>query len=149
MNKTWKKFDEVIDLKGLTNDIREVSKSNQSFEEVPHGVYEVKIEKLELIESKKSDPMVSCWMRIVDGGFKNSLIFMNQVITIGFQIHIANEFLRSLDSGIKVEFQNYSQYGQMLMDIHEAIDGEFEYEIKYDQNKKGYNTFEITDVYEV
>ena len=149
MNKTWKKFDEVIDLKGLMDDIREVSKSNQNFEEVPHGSYEVKIEKLELTESKKGDPMFSCWMKILNGKFKNSLIFMNQVITIGFQIHIVNEFLRSLNSGIKVEFLNYSQYGELIMDIHEAIDGEFEYEIKYDQNKKGYNTFEITDVYEV
>jgi len=58
--------------------------------------------------------MVSCWMKIVSGEYEGSLIFMNQVITKGFQIHIANEFLRSLESGSDIEFNTYSQYGQLL-----------------------------------
>lgn len=146
--KSWEKFDKAIDVEGLQKDVQEAAENNQSFEEVQHGTYEVKIEKLELNESKAGDPMVTCWMRILDGKFKNSMIFMNQVITQGFQIHIANEFLRSLDSGVDVEFKTYSQYGELLMDIHEAIDGELEYLLKYDQNKKGYNTFSVEEVYE-
>jgi len=77
------------------------------------------------------------------------MIFMNQVITKGFQIHIMNEFLRSLDSGYDVEFKSYSQYGQLLMDIHEAIDGRLEYGLIYGEGKKGFSTYEISDVYEV
>ena len=42
--------------------------------------------------------MVTCWMKIVEGEYKGSLIFMNQVVTQGFQIHIVNEFVRSLIS---------------------------------------------------
>jgi len=34
------------------------------------------------------------------------------------------------------------------MDIHEAIDGKLEYGLKYGKNSKGYNTYEITDVFE-
>lgn len=149
MANVWDKFDKAIDTEGLAKDVREASQNGANFKEVPHGKYEVKIEKLELVESKAGDPMVSCWMKVLAGDFKGSLIFMNQVITKGFQIHIANEFLRSLDSGNDIEFKTYSQYGQLLMDIHEAVDGALEYSLKYGEGKKGFSTYEITDVYEV
>lgn len=148
MTKAWEKFDKAVDVEGLQKDVQEAAENGSNFKEVPHGQYEVKIEKLELVESKAGDPMVSCWMKVIVGEYKGSLIFMNQVITKGFQIHIANEFLLSLDSGVDVEFKTYSQYGQMLMDIHEAIDGELEYGLKYGEGKKGFSTYEITDVYE-
>ena len=73
---------------------------------------------------------------------------MNQVITRGFQIHIVDEFLRSLDTDIDIVFESYSQFNELLMDVFEAIDGNFEYGLKYGENK-GFNTFEITDVFEV
>jgi hypothetical protein len=149
MSKAWEDFDKNIDVEGLQNDVKEASENNQEFKEVPNDEYEVKIEKLELVASKAGDPMVSCWMRILEGDFKNSMIFMNQVITQGFQIHIANEFLRGLDSGIDVEFVNYKQYGSLLMDILEEVDGVLEFSLDYGKNKKGYNTFKILEVYEV
>ena len=149
MANVWEKFDKAIDLTGLQEDIKDAQENGGTFKEVPHGQYEVKIEKLELVESKSGNPMVTCWMKVLEGDFKGSLIFYNQVVNQGFQIHLANEFLRSLESGIDVEFESYSQYGQLLMDIHEAIDGLSEYGLKYGEGKKGFSTYEITDVYEV
>lgn len=149
MANIWEKFDKAIDVEGLQKDVQEAAENGANFREVPHGEYEVKIEKLELVESKAGDPMVTVWFKVLTGDYKGSMIFMNQVITKGFQIHIMNEFLRSLDSGYDVEFRSYSQYGQLLMDIHEAIDGQFEYGLKYGEGKKGFNTYEIVDVYEV
>ena len=149
MANIWEKFDKVIDVEGLQKDVQEAAENGANFREVPHGEYEVKIEKLELVESKKGDPMVTIWFKVVSGEYKGSIIFYNQVITQGFQIHIVNELLRSLDSDIEVEFKTYKQYGQLLMDIHEAIDGRLEYGLKYGEGKKGFSTYEITDVYEV
>ena len=149
MANIWEKFDREIDVEGLQKDVQEAAKNGANFREVPHGEYEVKIEKLELVESKAGDPMVTVWFKVLAGDYEGSMIFMNQVITKGFQIHIVNEFLRSLDSGLEVEFKTYKQYGQLLMDIHEAIDGQLEYGLKYGEGKKGFNTYEITDVYEV
>ena len=149
MANLWDKFDDAIDVEGLQKDVQEAAKNSTNYREVPHGEYEVKIEKLELVESKKGDPMVTIWFKVVSGEYKGSIIFYNQVITQGFQIHIVNELLRSLDSGIEVEFKTYKQYGQMLMDIHEAIDGRLEYGLKYGEGKKGFSTYEITDIYEV
>ncbi len=76
---------------------------------------------------------------------------MNQVVTQGFQIHIANEFLRSLVSEVEekpdITFKTYNQYNDMIMDVMEAIDGNFEYLLDYRENSKGYNEFEIKEVY--
>ena len=104
---------------------------------------------MELTESKKGRPMLTVWMKILEGEYKGQLIFYNQVVDIGFGLHNANKFLRSLDSGLDVEFENFRQYGNLIMDIHEAIDGRLEYGLKYSKNSKGYDEFEITDVFEV
>lgn len=144
----WEEFDKKVDLDGLKEDI-ENSTDGGEYKEVPHGTYEVAIEKLELTESKKHDPMVSIWFKIVgDGEYKNSRLFMNQVITKGFQIHIMNEFLRSLETDVEIEFESYKQYNELLMDVFEAVSDHFEYAVKYGENK-GFNTFEITDVFEL
>lgn len=151
-NNIFAQWDNNADLKGIDKDVREAEKNSGggNFKEVPHGKYEVSIEKMELKATKKGDPMVSVWMKICDGEFKGSLIFMNQVITQGFQIHIVNEFLRSLTKGCAVpviEFKSYSQYANLLMDIHELIADSFEYGINYSQTSKGFDTFEVLEIY--
>lgn len=151
-NNVFEKWDNAVNMDDLQKDIQEAAKNNGGgdFKEVPHGTYEVSIEKMELKASKKGDPMFSVWFNILNGDFKNSKIFMNQVVTQGFQIHIVNEFLRSLTKDCAVptiEFKSYSQYADLIMDIHEMIADDFEYEVKYGQTKKGFDTFEITEVY--
>lgn len=149
MANIWDEFDKAIDTEGLAKDVEDAAK-NGDRREVPHDTYEISIQKLELIKSKKGDPMVTCWMKILEGEYKGSLIFMNQVVTQGFQIHIANEFLRSLCSEMveapDIRFVKYNQYGNLIMDIAEAIDNRFEYKVRYYDNK-GYNAFEIKEVY--
>ena len=142
----FSKFDKKIDLEGLKQDIAD--SANNDFKEVPLGTYEVAITKLELGESKKGDPMVKVWFKILEGEFKNSLIFMNQVVTKGFQIHIVDEFLRSLGTDIDIHFESFSQYANLIADVYEAVNGNFEYALEYGENK-GFNTFEITEIFEV
>jgi len=142
----WDKFDKQIDTKALKEDAAKASEQGD-FPEVPHGTYEVKIEKLELVESKSGKPMLSCWMKILDGEYKGQRLFLNQVMHVGFGIHKANDFLRSLDSGVDVQFDSFKQFNGMVLDIHEAIDGKTEYAVEYGE-EKGYNTFKIVDVFD-
>lgn len=138
------------DLKGLQADVAEAENNNGTgnYEEVPHGEYEVKVDKMELKASKKGDPMVSIWFTIVEGKYKKSKLFLNQVITQGFQIHIMNTFLKSMGTSVNVEFVDYKQYAEMLMDIAEECDSaRLEFAIKYEDNK-GYDKFTITEVFE-
>lgn len=142
-----KDFDKLFDIEGLKSDIADAS--NNEYQDVPVGEYEVKIEKMELVESKKGDPMVSIWFKIVAGEFKDQMIFYNQVITKGFQIHLNNELLASLKSGLEVKFDSYNAYGQLLSDIYVAIDGTYEYLLAYGQTNKGYKTYKINDVFKL
>ena len=152
----FEKFDEMVDLEGLKADIAAASNGGNGSErkDVPHGMYEVAIEKLELTTTKTSGkPMVTCWFRVLsEGEYLGQMIFMNQVVSQGFQIHLANEFLRSIADGPDaptITFESYSQYAQLIMDVAEYIDGKFEYALNYGKTPKGYDTFEIEEIFEL
>lgn len=145
MSNIWEKFDKEID-KDIQKQIEDAE--NSEYAEVPLGDYEVKVDNMELKISKSGNPMVSIWFRIIAGDYNNNLLFMNQVINQPFQIGLANKILRALDPNKNVEFETYSQYANLIMDIYEEIDGKFEYAIRYGE-KKGFSTFEVLDVFEV
>lgn len=145
----WDEFDEKIDTEGLKRDTQEAAENGGgNFKEVPLGKHEVEVNKLVLAKSKKGDPMLTIWFKVVAGESKGSLIFYNQVMSQGFGIHNANEMLKSLDSGVDIEFINFKKYHSMLLDVLEAVEGNLEYVLDYGQNAKGYNTYEIVDVFE-
>jgi hypothetical protein len=145
----YEKFDKMYDTEELAKEIKEYEQNGSNFTAVPYGSYEVAVEKMELTQSKACKPMVTIWFKILNGEYKGSLIFYNQVIVERFGLHKANEFLRSMDTGLNIEFKNFAQYAQLLMDVHEAIDGKLEFGLNYSEGKKGYPVFEITDVFEV
>lgn len=154
MANIFDKWDKEIDTEGLANDVKEAAANGGGdFKEVPHGDYEVAVQQMELKASKKGDPMVSIWFKIVsDGDFKGSMIFFNQVITQGFQVHIVNEMLRMMvsecaDNVPDIEFKSYKQYGNLIMDIFEAINDNFEYALAYKKGKKDFSTYEIKEVF--
>lgn len=148
----FSKWDEAVDVDGLAKDVKEAAESGSgNFKEVPHGDYEVAVQQMELKASSKGDPMVTIWFKIVNGEFKGSLIFFNQVITQGFQVHIANELLRAMveectDAPV-IEFKSYKQYNDLIMDIFELIDDNFEFALKYGKGKKDFSTYEITECF--
>ena len=144
----FEKWNSNADLAGLQKDIKDAQDNNRKFEKVRHGEYEVKLDKLELKATKKGDPMVSAWFTILAGKYKNSKLFMNQVVTQGFQIHIVNEFLRDMCTDLNIEFIDYKQYADLLLDVAEFCDeNNLEFAIKYEDNK-GYDKFTITEVFE-
>lgn len=145
------KWNKAIDVEGLAKDTKEVEANGGAgdYEKVPVGTYEVKIEKMELKESSKGDPMFSAGFRILEGQYKNRLLFMNQVITQGFQIGQVNRFLRSLDVMDEVEFKDYGQYNDLIMDVFEAVDGNLEFLLDLKRSKKDFPIYTIKEVYEV
>lgn len=149
MGNLFAEFDKAVDVKALAEDVKNSSDS-PVYKDVPDGDYEIKIEKLELVATKETHkPMVSGWFRVLSGDYKGQLIFMNQVIDEAFKIHLVKQFLISLDTELDIDFESYTQFGNLLMDVMEAVDGKLEYGLKYSHNRKGYATFEITDVFAV
>ncbi len=146
----FEKWNKSIDLKGLQSDIEEASKNKGgNYVDVPVGTYEVKLVKGEVKATKNGDPMVTLWFEVLDGDYKGQKIFFNQVITQGFQIHIVDDFLKSMDSGVDVHFEDYSQYNDLLLDVVEACDKKLEFALEYGVNNKGFNTYKIVDIFDV
>lgn len=156
MASIFDKWDKEVNGAALAEEVKEIEQNSSSderdYEEVPYGQYEVKIEKMELKNAKSGAKMFSCWFKIVEdkNPFKGQLIFMNQVIEQPFQIHIVDEFLKSLDSGVNIEFDGkYSHYNNLILEVIQAIAKQkLEYLLDYSQNKKGYNQFKIEEVFE-
>ena len=142
------KFNEMIDVEGLKNDIESAANSTGEFVEVPKGDYEVKVVKLELGETGERSktpgmPMAKVWFDIIAGEYKGQKIFMNQMLTTGFGIHKMNELLTSLETGITVVFENFEQYADLMKQIFTEIDGKAEYQLAYGENNKGFSTYTI------
>lgn len=153
----WDKFDKEVDLEALQEDVQEVEENGGGdFKEVPDGQYEVAVEKMELKESKKGDPMLSIWFKIVEGDYEDQLIFYNGVMqpqndrAFGLQTHRNNEMLRALWDCEKddVKFTGFADYADLVLDIHEEIDEQFEYLISKETNSDGFSELEILEVYE-
>lgn len=150
----FEKFNAMFDVEGLKEDINKAEENSGEFVEVPKGDYEVKIVKLELGEtSEKSKnpgaPMGKVWFEIVAGDYKGQKIFQNQMLTTGFGIHKMNELLNSFETGIKIYFENFTQYNDLFNQVFDAIDGKAEYALSYKENNKGFPTYTIVQRFDL
>lgn len=149
----FEKFNSMIDIEGLKKDVEEAANNSGDFVEVPHGDYEVKVVKIELGETGEKSktpgmPMAKVWYEIIAGDYKGQKIFQNQMLTTGFGIHKMNEVLNSLETGIPVVFENFTQYNDLFKQIFDAVDGKAEFALAYGENNKGYATYNITQRFE-
>lgn len=152
MSDIFDEFDQQFDTEALKEDEKKAAETGD-YPEVPWGDYMVKVEKAELKKAKTSGkPMVSIWLKIIEGEFKNSIIFYNQVIASGYGLHMAKEFLASFDTGVTVEFESFKQFNETILDVSEAAQ-DFEYHLKYSERKakngNSYNDYAIVEVFEV
>jgi len=122
--------------------------SENEYTEVPDGTYVCSMEKLELGESKKQQPMVKAQFRILEGQYKKQCLFYNQVFTRGFPQHKALEFLRDLNvfDQSEVDFDgDFADFNDLLLDMAEESEG-MKFEIS--KSKDGeYTRLEVLDTY--
>jgi hypothetical protein len=137
-----------MDVEGLKQDTAAAAERNTERVEVPDDLYECKVEKIEMKESKTGKPMVSIWFRIMAGDFKNSMLFMNQTIHTGFGLHTAKKMLSDMDTGLPIDFQSFAQFAGLIDSVKEAIETQkLEYAVKYTTTKNDFKNFEITEVF--
>ena len=154
----WSKFDKNVDIEALEADVKEVEENGGgNFEPIPDGQYEVEVEVMELVTSKAGDPMLKIWFKVLEGKYEGQRIFYNKVMqpqndrAFGLQVHQNNEMLRALwdCEKVDVKFTGFEDYADLVLDIHEDIEGKFEYLLKKETDDKGYDQFEIEEVFEV
>ena len=144
----WEKFDKSIDTEGLKKDVVAAADGKSDFAEVKEGKYEVKVILMELTESKKGSPMLTMRFQILEGEFKGSLIFYNQVLSTGYGIHNANQMLGSLGSAAEAKFETFKQYNDLILNIFGEVENLLEYALDYSKNAKGFNVYKITEIFE-
>lgn len=161
----FSKFDNSVDVKAI-----EEAKANPPQGEgldTPAGNYVVRIEKMELGATKEGGrPMFKVMCRVVEAGekataevteylshFKNKkpCLFMNRVIfgTKNDANMIASVlgWLEKLEPETAVEFKNYSQFADCVLDIFEEVADVIELDVTYDADK--FNSIEINEVFDV
>lgn len=153
----FSKFDKQINGEQLQQDIKAAAENNTTFDPTPKGTYTVKIEKLEIGETGPQSaggagrPMLKAMFRILEGDQKKRTLFVNRVLygTKNDANMIANaiSFLESLDSGLDIGFETYSQFAELVLDVFEEIESTLEYEVEYDPD--AFNTVSIKEVFEV
>lgn len=146
----FSKYDKQTDLEGLKEDTQKAIENGGEFEEVPSGTYEVAVSELELTMSKKDKPMVKIWYTILDGEYENNKIFQYQVVDTGQKLAIIKPLLEELTEGeIEVTFESFAQYANLIEEIKDFVeDNSLEYSLEYGENKKGFKTYKILEVFE-
>lgn len=146
------KFENGIDKNSMNEAIKRAEENKGGdYQDVPAGVYEVALDKLELGKTKKGDDKLVAWFKIVAGEFKGSILFKNSVLNEEWQLDKAFQFLDQLQSGVEIEgsIKSNEDFENYLADIFDEVEAKgLEYEVEYTVNKSGFGDIkEILQVF--
>ena len=147
----FSKFDQNINNEEMAKQIEEAKNNpQQTDKQVPAGNYTVRIEKMELAATKDGRPMFKVQCRILEGEWKKWCLFMNRVIygTKNDANMIASVigWLEKLEPSVDVEFKNYSQFSDLVLDIFEEVADAVELDVAYDPD--AFNSISIEEVFD-
>lgn len=147
----WEQFDDNTDLAGFEEDVQAASANSGDFEELPHGKYEVALDNIELKPTKKDGkPMVVSVFKVVEGGSKGRLIWVNQVVDTGMKMSIGLRFINSMKPESEVKFTKDGGMSKLAEDLEvaaEYIAENHEFVLEFSENKKGYDQYDIREVF--
>ena len=147
----WQNFDLKID-NTLLNDIANASSNSGEFEELPLGRYEVKINSMQLTQSKNGDPMTKTIFEVVQGQYKSRRIFKNSVIYKGdhndaWRLKQELTFINSLQPNSQVNFYSFSDFEKQISNAFADINSrKLEYLIEI-KEKNNFRTYSVIEVY--
>ena len=163
----FSKFDNAINEVELAKQLEEAKNNAPQGEslETPAGNYVTKIEKMEVGATKDGRPMFKVMLRVIEAGegasdevkdylshFKNKkpCLFMNRVIygtkNDANMINSVIGWLQGLEPENTVEFKNYSQFSELVLDIYEELADAVELDVMYDPN--AFNSISIEGVFD-
>ena len=151
MSIDFSKFDATINEAELSKQLEE-AKNNapQTNKEVPAGNYTVKVENMEVGATKDGRPMFKVQCRILEGEFKKWCVFMNRVLygtkNDANMINSVIGWLQKLEPSMTVEFKNYSQFADLVLDIFEEVADAVELDVAYDP--EAFNSISIEEVFD-
>lgn len=157
MSNVWKDYEDSVDENQLQKELEDARKNN--FEDLPKGTYTVEFTTIEAGVTKDTGkgkrPMLKVAAKVIEGQYKNRLMFMNRVIqgtkNDGRMIASVEGWLAKLEAEdengdlINPKFKTYPQFADLIMDIAEAVDDMgLTYEVEYDST--AFNSISIKKV---
>lgn len=150
-NNIWEKFDTNTDLAGFEEDVKAAESKGGDFEDLPYGKYEVALDNIELKPTKKTGaPMIVSVFKVVEGQHKGRLIWVNQVVDTGMKMSIGLRFINAMKPEDKVAFSKEGGMSQLSDDLQGAaafIKDNHEFVLEFYQNDKGYDQYDIKEVF--
>lgn len=169
-------LDKKVNFGELAASIKEAEENGGTgnYEELPKGEYIVRIEKMEIGETKDGRPMLRVQGRVQEAvsaedaekgnnkdaidffknykGKKKPCMFMNRVLygtkNDGNMIASAVGWLNSLEpQDTTATFESYSQFNDCVLDIFEEIEDAVEYHVNYDPD--AFNSISIIAAYDL
>lgn len=158
MGIDFEKFNKMVDNKELKKQMD----AAPEYDDVPKGKYLCDIDKMEIKETKSGDKL----MFSVQLGIKETIdapkkqdkrkIFFNRVIcgnkttdkwNDGVAIKgVVSWIEKLLDEGDTLEFKNYSQFAEEVLDIYQDICPQIEVQVSYDPD--AFNPVTIEEVFD-
>ena len=149
-------FDEKVDLQELQNEVQNAP--DNDFADVPDGTYIIGIEKMEIKLTKAQDKlMFAVQAKIKEGEQANRMIFFNRVISgnkvsenwnDGRAIKSVCTWVNELlgEDETPVEFINYQDFADQILDVFQSIQGAIEVEVDYKAD--AFNPITIKEVFD-
>ena len=154
----FEKFDKMVN----NDEIKKQMEAAPEFDDVPKGTYMAVIDKMEIKQTKAGDKL----MFAVQMGITKTIyapkkqdrrkIFFNRVICGNKNTDRWNDGVaikgviswieKLLDDGDEIEFKNYSQFADEILDIYQDICSEIEIKIEYDPD--AFNPVTIVEVFD-
>lgn len=130
---------------------------DNDFADVPDGTYIISIEKMEIKLTKAQDKlMFAVQAKIKEGEQANRMIFFNRVIsgnssakwTDGQAIKSVCTWVNKLiaEDDTPVEFVNYADFADQILDVFQSIQGAIEVEVDYKAD--AFNPITIKEVFD-
>ena len=152
----FSKWNEEFGGQQAVEDLKKAAENSGDYPDLPEGTYHCKLEKLELGESRKHQPMIKGMFRITEGAHKKQCIFYNQVFCrsesgSAFSMHKGLEFLRSLQifDDSDVDFDgNYADFNDLLLDMAEEAESTgMTFDINTEKDGD-YTRLEVVEIYD-
>lgn len=158
MSVDFEKFDQMVN----NDELKKQMEAAQDFDDVPAGTYMAVIDKMEVKETKDGKGLIFALQmgitETIDAPKKQDKrkVFWNRKIAGNKVTEKWNDGVaikgvitwiqKLLDEGDTIEFKNYSQFADEILDIYQDICPQIELKIKYDPD--GFNPIEIIEVFD-
>lgn len=154
----FNKFDKMVN----NDELKKQMEAAPEYDDVPKGIYKVVIDKMEIKPTKAQDKL----MFAVQMGITETVnapkkqdkrkLFFNRVICGNRTTERWNDGVaikgviswieKLLDEGDSIEFKNYSQFAEEVLDIYQDVCPQVELKIEYDPD--AFNPVTIIDVFD-